>query len=140
MAKKQSKQGKQKKHLQKRKERDQKRTQQKLERIRTPKQQHQEIKKQLAQLNSLGEQLMARLPEDVRKKIERNIEILRGLEAEYAQEMERKRATNAALEKDGHMTLHEKVDAAIRANMKDNEDPFAELPPAENVVLAEKVD
>lgn len=51
--------------------------------------------------------------EDVRikKQLEHNMQILQALEEEYVNEMEAKKELNEALEKEGYMTLKEKLDA-----------------------------
>lgn len=47
----------------------------------------------------------------IKKQLEHNMQILQALEEEYVNEMEAKKELNEALEKEGHMTLKEKLDA-----------------------------
>jgi hypothetical protein len=56
------------------------------------------------------ERITAEKDEQVKQQLERNMDILKALEEEYAKEMVQKAELNAELEADGHSTLQEKLD------------------------------
>lgn len=49
--------------------------------------------------------------EKVREKLEKNVEILKQLQAEYAKENEARQTINEELESEGHVTMQEKMSA-----------------------------
>lgn len=51
------------------------------------------------------------LPEDVKEKIQHNMKILEALEEEYDKEVNQRKKINDKLEKEGHTTMKEKMDA-----------------------------
>lgn len=51
------------------------------------------------------------LPEDTMKQLEHNVEILRALEQEHAKETAEKQQLNEELEKEGHKTMKDKLQA-----------------------------
>jgi hypothetical protein len=56
-------------------------------------------------------EMLSATPEDTLSQLERNVEILRALEAEHAREMETKQKINEDLESKGYLTLEEKMEA-----------------------------
>ena len=72
-------------------------------------------------LDVFADQMAAKLPEETRRQIEHNIEILKALEEEYEAEMQAKFKTNAELEEQGYQTLEEKVAALLKQNQEINE-------------------
>lgn len=56
-------------------------------------------------------EMLSVAPEDTLAQLERNVEILRALEAEHAKEIETKQKINEDLESKGYLTLEEKMEA-----------------------------
>jgi len=64
------------------------------------------------------EMLMA-APESTLSQLEKNIEILRALEAEHEKELSAKQELNEELESKGYVTLEEKMEALQQATLKE---------------------
>lgn len=60
---------------------------------------------------SVSEEETNEMPEDVREKINHNMKILEALEEEYDKEVNQRKKINDKLEKEGHTTMKEKMDA-----------------------------
>jgi len=58
------------------------------------------------------------LDESKMQQLERNVEILRGLESEWQEETDKKTALNKGLEEEGHLTLDEKLRAVSQATIE----------------------
>lgn len=67
-----------------------------------------------------GEKLKQK-QEEIKAKIERNLQIIEELEKEHAKEQEARKRINEKLEQEGHVTLEQKIkaiNAAVQANQE----------------------
>ena len=76
------------------------------------------LQKELDTFQSFSHDAYKNLDESKMEQLEKNVEILRGLEAEWQEELNKKKALNSDLEKDGHMTLDEKLRAVSQATIE----------------------
>jgi TRAP-type C4-dicarboxylate transport system substrate-binding protein len=67
------------------------------------------IVREEARLQAMAQAVYDKLPEETRKKLEHNIQILKALEAEHAKEQEEKAKLNANLEGQGAESLDQKL-------------------------------
>jgi hypothetical protein len=86
----------------------------------------------LEKLEKKAEDIMSKLPEDTRSKIEHNIEILKALEEEHKKELDQKNELNKKLEEQGHFTLDEKIRALSDKNPDEVPEIMADDPTAWN--------
>jgi hypothetical protein len=61
--------------------------------------------------NVLNKMVTEERKNEIKEKIERNLQILEALEQEYDQENSQRKQINEKLESEGHMTMKEKMDA-----------------------------
>jgi hypothetical protein len=114
--------------LQKRKEREDKAKKAKLYRAKEAAAKRQEekaklqtleakkkIMKEEARLRAMAEAIYDKLPEETRKKLEHNIQILRALEEEHAKEQAEKAKLNSELEGQGAEDLQSKMSLLTKA-------------------------
>lgn len=76
------------------------------------------LQKELSEFQHFSVDAYKDLDEAKMQQLEKNVEILRGLEAEWQKDMEAKAALNKELEGQGHQTLDEKLRAMSQATIE----------------------
>jgi hypothetical protein len=69
------------------------------------------VKNDTSALNEVIQEERKKSMDEVRSKIEHNLQILEALEQEYDREQELRKELNTKLETEGHVTMKEKMDA-----------------------------
>lgn len=69
------------------------------------------LQREMDDFEHLSAEALQDVPDSVLSQLEHNAKILKALESEYTDEMDRKKQLHESLEEDGHFTLEDKMNA-----------------------------